>query len=322
VTGPGGPLTIGIDVGGTKTAGGVVDPSGRVLARARTDTPADDPDRSREVLVEMARKLASEHPVAAVGIGVAGWVDADRATVRFAPHLPWRDEPLRDRLAAELDLPVVVDNDANAAAWAEHRYGAGREGGDPMLLVAVGTGIGGGIVAGGALLRGAHGYAGEPGHQVVMPDGRPCGCGRRGCLEQYASGEALIRSVRAGAAGDPAAATRLREVAGDPERITGQLVTTAARAGDRLARAAFEEVGRWLGFGLANLVQVLDPGLLVVGGGVAEAGELLLGPARECYRQVLGERGQLPLAPVRQASLGNAAAMVGAADLARAAVGR
>jgi glucokinase len=322
VTGPGGPLTIGIDVGGTKTAGGVVDPSGRVLAQDRTDTPADHPDRSREVLVEMARKLASEHPVAAVGIGVAGWVDADRATVRFAPHLPWRDEPLRDRLAAELDLPVVVDNDANAAAWAEHRYGAGREGGDPMLLVAVGTGIGGGIVAGGALLRGAHGYAGEPGHQVVMPDGRPCGCGRRGCLEQYASGEALIRSVRAGAAADPAAATRLREVAGDPERITGQLVTAAARAGDRLARAAFQEVGWWLGFGLANLVQVLDPGLLVVGGGVAEAGELLLRPARECYRQALGERGQLPLAPVRRASLGNAAAMVGAADLARAAVGR
>jgi glucokinase len=319
VTGAGRPLTIGIDVGGTKTAGGVVDPSGRVLAQARTDTPAD-PDRARDVLVGMVRELAAAHPVGAVGIGVAGWVDADRATMRFAPHLPWRDEPLRDRVAAALDLPVVVENDANAAAWAEHRYGAGRAGGDPMLLVAVGTGVGGGFVAGGALLRGAHGCAGEPGHQVVVPDGRPCGCGRSGCLEQYASGEALVRSVRAGAAGDPVAAARLRELAGDPDLITGPLVETAARAGDPLARAAFGEVGRWLGLGLANLVLLLDPGLLVIGGGVAEAGELLLGPARECYLQVLGERGRLPVAPVRSALLGNAAAVVGAADLARAAV--
>lgn len=322
-------LAIGIDVGGTKVAGGVVDPDGRVLALTRADTPATDVTRTRDVIVDMVRELAAAHPVVAVGIGAAGWVDAARATVSFAPHLAWRDEPLRDRLAAAVDLPVVVENDANAAAWAEFQFGAAREpnrdrsgagrtgAADPMVLVTVGTGIGGGIVLGGGLVRGAHGYAGEPGHQVVVPDGHPCSCGRRGCLEQYASGAALVRFVRSGAAADPVAAAALRELAGDPDQLTGPLVTTAARAGDKLARDAFDQVGRWLGIGLADLVQVLDPALLVIGGGVAEAGELLLAPTRESYRDALAQRGALPVAEVRPARLGTAAGVVGAADLAR-----
>ncbi|MPZ28908.1 MAG: ROK family glucokinase [Micromonosporaceae bacterium] len=334
VTDPAGALAVGIDVGGTKVAGGVVDPDGRVLALTRADTPATDVTRTRDVIVDMVRELASAHPVAAVGVGAAGWVDADRATVSFAPHLAWRAEPLRDRLAAAVDLPVVVENDANAAAWAEFQFGAAREpnrdrsgagrtGGadpmvaDPMVLVTVGTGIGGGIVLDGGLVRGAHGYAGEPGHQVVVPDGHPCSCGRRGCLEQYASGAALVRFVRAGAAADPAAAAALRELAGDPEQLTGPLVTTAARAGDKLARDAFDQVGRWLGVGLADLVQLLDPALLVIGGGVAEAGELLLAPTRTAYRDALARRGALPAAEIRAALLGTAAGVVGAADLAR-----
>lgn len=319
---PDGRLAIGIDIGGTKVAGGVVDQAGRVLALTRADTPATDVTRIRDVIVDMIRELASAQPVVAVGVGAAGWVDADRATVSFAPHLAWRDEPLRDRLAGAVDLPVVVENDANAAAWAEYRFGAGggtaRPGAaDPMVLVAVGTGIGGGIVLGGELVRGAHGYAGEPGHQVVVPDGHPCSCGRRGCLEQYASGAALVRFVRAGAAADPVAAAALRELAGDPDQLTGPLVATAARAGDKLARDGFDQVGRWLGIGLADLVQVLDPALLVIGGGVAEAGELLLAPARESYRDALARRGALPAAEIRPARLGTAAGVVGAADLAR-----
>jgi glucokinase len=311
------PLAIGIDIGGTKVAGGVVDTHGQVRALTRADTPAHDVTRTRGVIIDMIRELAAAHSVTAVGIGAAGWIDADRDTIRFAPHLAWRDEPLRDHVAAGVELPVVVENDANAAAWAEYTFGAGADVDDSMVLVALGTGIGGGLVIGGRLVRGAHGFAGEPGHQVAVPDGVPCTCGRLGCLEQYASGAALVRYARAGAAANPGAAASLLELAGGGEQITGPLVATAARAGDKVARDAFDQVGRWLGIGLADLVHVLDPQLLVVGGGVAEAGELLLAPARESYRQALAARGRLPVAPVRAARLGNVAGVVGAADLAR-----
>lgn len=313
------PLAVGIDIGGTKVAGGVVDGYGRVLTLTRADTPAHDVTRTRGVIVDMVRELAAAHPVTAVGIGAAGWVDATRDRVRFAPHLAWRDEPLREGVMAGVDLPVVVENDANAAAWAEFRFGAGRhcQGSGSMALITVGTGIGGGIVVGGQLVRGAHGFAAEPGHTLAVPDGLPCGCGRRGCLEQYASGQALVRIAQQGAAKDPTAAVGLLELAGTPECITGPLVTTAARAGDKLAREAFDQVGRWLGSCLADLVQLLDPQLLVLGGGVAEAGELLLAPAREAYRQALAMRDRLPAAELRAAQLGNVAGVVGAADLAR-----
>ena len=319
VAAPGGALTIGIDVGGTKVAGGVVDEQGRVLAQTRGDTPATDAVRIRGVIVDMVRELAAAYPVVGVGIGAAGWVDATRDRVRFAPHLAWRDEPLRDLVAAAVDLPVVVENDANAAAWAEFRFGAGAAGGgvDSMALITVGTGIGGGLVLGGRLVRGAHGFAGEPGHQATVPDGRPCRCGRRGCLEQYASGSALLRLARAGAAAHPEAAAGLLGLAGDAESITGPMVTTAARAGDKVARDAFDQVGRWLGIALANLVQVLDPRLVVIGGGVADAGELLLAPTREAYQEALGQRGRVPAASVVVARLGGVAGVVGAADLAR-----
>jgi glucokinase len=317
VTGPAGLLAVGIDIGGTKVAGGVVDAAGRVLTQTRADTPAHDVTLTRGVIVDMVRELAAPHPVGAVGIGAAGWIDAGRDVIRFAPHLAWRDEPLRDEVATAVDLPVVVENDANAAAWAEYRFGAGEGAGGSMLLVTVGTGIGGGLVLDGRLVRGAHGYAGEPGHQVAVPDGLMCSCGRRGCLERYASGSALVRYAQAGAADDPAGAGGLLELAGDPELITGAQVTTAARAGDKVARDAFDQVGWWLGIGLADLVQMLDPELIVVGGGVAEAGDLLLVPTRDSYRQALGQRGELPAAEVRAGQLGSIAGVVGAADLAR-----
>lgn len=315
-TRPHGPLTIGIDVGGTKAAGGVVDADGQVIAQTRGDTPATDVTRTRGVIVDMVRELASAYPVTAVGIGAAGWIDAGRDIVRFAPNLAWRDEPLRDRVAAAVDLPVVVENDANVAAWAEYRFGAAADA-DSMVLFSIGTGIGGGLVLDGRLVRGAHGFAGEPGHQVVVPDGVPCSCGRRGCLEQYASGSALVRLARQGAAADPAAAAGLLELAGAPDSITGPLVTTAARAGDKVARDAFDQVGRALGSALANVVQLLDPRLLVIGGGVIDAGELLLAPTRDSYRRELAARSQFPVAPIRAAQLGNVAGVVGAADLAR-----
>lgn len=312
-----GPLTVGIDVGGTKIAGGVVDPSGTVLTLARVDTPAYDVDRTREAIIAMVRRFAADHELAAVGIGSAGWVDASRDRIRFAPHLAWRDEPLPEQVADAVGLPVVIENDANAAAWAEFRFGAGRQCRDSLVMLTVGTGLGGGFVFAGELLRGAHGFAGEPGHVQAVPDGEQCGCGRRGCLEVYASGRALVRYARQGAAAAPQAAAELLAAAGGAEHITGAQVTAAARAGDKVARQAFDQVGRWLGIALADLVQLLDPQLLVLGGGVVEAGELLLAPVRESYLRSLGQRGRLPIAPVQPARLGNLAGVVGAADLAR-----
>jgi glucokinase len=316
------PLAIGVDIGGTKIAGGVVDPQGLVIARTYGDTPADDTSRTRRVVVDLIREFAASYQVAAVGVGAAGWVDKAGATVRYSPHLAWRDEPLRDVVAAAVPVPVLVANDGNAAAWAEYRFGAGRAAhsgsDDSMVLVTVGTGVGGGVVIGGRLVRGASGMAGELGHIRMVPDGQACGCGRCGCLEQYASGRALVRLARSGAIHAPEDAGGLLSLAGgDPEAITGPLVTTAARAGDKVAGAAFDEVGRWLGAGLADLAQILDPRLIVVGGGVADAGELLLAPTRQAYADALAVRGTFPVASVQAALLGGDAGVIGAADLAR-----
>jgi len=311
-------LTIGVDIGGTKVLGGVVDGDGRVLVMARRDTPAEDTGKTLDFIVEVIQELAAAHPVAAVGIGAAGWIDESRSTVLFAPNLAWRNEPLRDRVADRVGLPVVVENDGNAAAWAEFRHGAARAADESMVLVALGTGIGGGLIIGGQLIRGAHGIAGEPGHVRVVPDGLPCGCGRRGCLEQYASGKALLRYAKQRAQAEPASAARLLDLAGGAvEAITGTMVTTAAREGDPAAVAAFTTVGGWLGEGLIDLVQLLDPQVLVVGGGVADAGELLLAPTRAAFTAGLAARGALPVATVVGATLGNTAGVVGAADLAR-----
>jgi len=311
-------LTIGVDIGGTKVAGGVVDDSGAVLATTRRDTPADDVAKTRDVIVEVAAELAAAHPATAVGIGAAGWIDASRSTVLFAPNIAWRDEPLRDYVSAKVGLPVIVENDANVAAWAEFRYGAAHDAEDSMVMVTIGTGVGGGIVLGGDLVRGATGIAAELGHMGLVPGGHRCGCGRLGCIEQYASGNALVRFARAGARQEPHRAERLLDLSGgDPDAVTGPMVTAAAHAGDEVSREAFAQLGTWLGMGLADLVQILDPQVLVIGGGVVDAGELLMGPTRASYLESLAQRGRWPVAELRTAKLGNTAGVVGAADLAR-----
>lgn len=311
-------LTIGVDVGGTKVAAGVVDEAGEVRVRVRRDTPADDVAKTRDVIVEVVSELAAEYEVAAVGIGAAGWIDANRSTVLFAPNIAWRDEPLRDYVSRAVGLPVIVENDANVAAWAEFRFGAARDAENSMVLVTIGTGVGGGIVLGGELLRGAHGIAAELGHMLSVPGGHLCGCGRLGCIEQYASGNALVRFARAGARQEPDRATILLELAdGDVDAVTGPMVTAAARSGDPVSCAAFAQIGRWLGIGLADMAQILDPEVLVVGGGVVEAGELLMGPTRQAFTEALAARAAIPVAEIRPAELGNIAGVVGAADLAR-----
>jgi glucokinase len=311
-------LTIGVDVGGTKVLGGVVDPTGKVLDLYRRETPAEDTGRTDALIVEVIRELTSRHTIEAVGIGAAGWIDAARSTVLFAPHLAWRDEPLQERIAAQVNVPVVVENDANAAAWAEFRFGAACTSGDSMVLFTIGTGIGGGIVINGQLVRGVHGIAGELGHTLMVPDGYPCECGRRGCIEQYASGHALVRFAQHAANDDPSSAEVLLELAGgSAAAITGPMVTSAAQAGDPAALSAFNQVGSWLGLGLADIVQVLDPHVVVIGGGVIDAGELLLGPARASFHEALAQRDKLPVATICSGLLGNLAGLIGASDLAR-----
>jgi glucokinase len=212
----------------------------------------------------------------------------------------------------------VVENDANVAGWAEFRFGAGADAHESMVMYTVGTGIGGALVLGGELVRGATGIAGELGHVLAVPDGHPCGCGRRGCLEQYASGTALVRYAQALAAEDSAAAARLLELSGGSvHQITGPMVTSAAKVGDPVAGEAFRQVGHWLGNSMVDLVQIMDPQLLVIGGGVIDAGDALLHPTRAAYREALAQRGRQPVAEIRGALLGNLAGVVGAADLAR-----
>lgn len=311
--------TIGVDIGGTKVVAGVVDGEGRVLDRMRTETPhrSKSPQVIEDVIVELVLQLADRHDVHAVGVGAAGWVDADRSRVLFAPHLNWRDEPLRQALSERLRFPVVVENDANAAAWAEWRFGAGR-GEDHLVMITLGTGIGGAVVRGGHVDRGRYGLAGEFGHMRVVPDGHRCPCGNRGCWEQYSSGNALVREAcELIAEESPVVQPLLARAGGTALGITGPLVTEAARDGDPVATELLYEVGRWLGVGLANLAAALDPGRFVIGGGVAEAGELLLAPAQETFRRALAGRGFRPEAAIVPAALGNDAGLVGAADLAR-----
>jgi glucokinase len=310
-------LAIGIDIGGTKVAAGVVDEAGEVLALVRRRTPSRDAAHIADVVVEVVGQLRVDHDVVAVGVGAAGFVNVERSTVLFAANLAWRDAPIREEIASRLDLPVYVENDANAAAWGEFRFGAGEEQPDVVVLT-IGTGIGAGLILNGELHRGRFGIAGEPGHIRVVPGGRLCGCGNRGCLEQYCSGTALVRAAREVAQERPSDAARLLDLAhGDAANIDGPVVTKAAQEGDPAAVDCFDEIGRWLGQGLADIAALLDPGRFVIGGGVAEAGDLLLNAGRETYAAVLTGRGYRPLADVVAARLGSQAGLIGAADLAR-----
>jgi glucokinase len=312
-------LAIGVDIGGTKVAAGVVDQDGRVLAQTRRATPSSSAHEVEQTIAEVVGELRADHDVVSVGIGAAGYVNAERSHVVFAPNLAWRDEPLRDEVAKLVGLPVAVENDANAAAWAEHRFGAAR-GQRTMICVTVGTGIGGGIVIDGQLYRGGHGMGAEFGHMQLIPNGRRCGCGQRGCFEQYVSGRALLREAREIADVQKDLGARLLELGGGtPEGIEARHVTQAAQEGDPAAIACFEQMGSRLGQGLAMLTAVLDPGCIVIGGGVSEAGDLLVGPAKAAFFARVTGAGHRPETPVLRAAFGNDAGLVGAADLGRLA---
>lgn len=311
--------SIGVDLGGTKILAGLVSADGVTGATLRRPTPHGDPDAALAVVADMVSALMAEadRAVVSVGLDVPGPCDAEGAIVFFAPNLGWHDVPVRAMLQERIELPVMVENDGNAAAWGEFRFGAGEDI-DEFAMVTVGTGIGGGIIVDGRLLRGAHGAAAEIGHMNVVVDGRPCGCGRFGCWEQYASGNALVREARDLATSDPQAAAVLLALAdGSVEGITGAHVTEAARVGCVASAQAFDRVGTWLGRGLADLVAVLDPRTFVIGGGVCEAGELLLASTRTTLARSVAGGQDRPVPELRIATLGNAAGLIGAADLAR-----
>ncbi|AWB91970.1 ROK family glucokinase [Aeromicrobium chenweiae] len=310
-------LAIGVDIGGTKIAAGLVSDSGTILESVAEPTP-DDATKIPAIVADLVERLSGDERPVGVGIGAAGFVGEDRATVRFAPNIDWREEPLGADVQALIDLPVVVENDANAAAWGEFRFGAGEDTED-LLLITIGTGIGGGIVHHGQLFRGGFGVAAEIGHMRVVPDGILCGCGQRGCYEQYGSGRALVRDARERVVnGDPAAAAiAALGDGGDLSRITGPAVTKLAQEGDPLSVELLTDLGRWIGEGAAALATILDPRVIAIGGGVAAAGDLILGHVVAAFETHLPARAHRPEAAVRLAALGNEAGIIGAADLAR-----
>jgi len=306
---------IGIDIGGTKIAGAVVAEDGEIVAEERVATAAGDSDGIVNAVVEMVGRLSAGREIAAAGVAAPGFIDVAQSTVYYTPNITWRNEPLRQRLLDRLSIDVTIDNDANAAGWAEYRFGAGRVVTD-MTMLTIGTGVGGAVISQGRLFRGGFGAGAELGHLRVVPDGLPCGCGARGCIEQYGSGRALLRMANeiADVGGIGLALAEARSMHGT---LNGSVVGDLIAAGDPGAARALQQLGHWLGQACASLGAVLDPQRFVFGGGVAVAGELLLAPIRESYRQHVPAHGYHPEPEFVIAELVNNAGVVGAADLAR-----
>lgn len=311
--------SIGVDVGGTKVLGGVVDESGNVLAYARRDTPRQGGTELTQAIADVALELLQEFTeVKSVGISAAGFVSSDRKTMLATPNIAgWNGVDLDAQLTSLIGLPLVIENDANSAAWGEARFGAGVNE-DQIMMLTIGTGIGGGLVVNGELYRGAFGIAAEFGHVRVVPEGHLCGCGTRGCFEQYASGNALLRHAREAISASPEVARNLLSLGdGTVAGLTGKHITEAARLGDAVALAAFNTTAQWLGAGIASLSVALDPSCVIIGGGVIDAGEILLEPTRAAVERYMPFAGKHPSPRIIAAQLGNEAGLVGVADLAR-----
>ncbi len=270
---------IGIDIGGTKIAGALVAADGSIIRDSRVPTPAHDPNAIAEAVVGLVNELAEGVQVEGVGVAAAGFIDADRAKIVYAPNLSWRNEPFKEKLQAKISTPVFIDNDANAAGWAEFRFGAGR-GYKHMVMLTIGTGVGGAVVVNSQLLRGGFGLAAELGHMSLIPGGRLCGCGQQGCIEAYGSGTALLRAAKElVASGDPMA-SRLAQLQDENGELTGTQVYQALVERDPGAVQLLAELGESIGQSIATLCSVLDPEIVVIGGGVSAAGDLLLDPIR------------------------------------------
>ena len=304
---------IGIDLGGTKMLLGVLDGDSKTVWESRERSAGEGEDELVELLVREVEEARAEHGgVEAIGMGIPATIVHEKGIAVAAVNLPIENLPIRDLVAERTGLPVFVDNDANVAALAEHLYGAAR-GADNAVMLTIGTGIGGGLILGGEIYRGATGAGAELGHVVIAMDGLPCqgNCPGRGCVETYASGTALAREGRAVAEREPDSA--LGRALGEGP-IAGKTVTELAIKGDKLAREVVAEAGRHLGVALASLANIFDPDVIVIGGGVSVVGDLLLEPAREELRSRALDPMNKTL--VKLAELGADAGMIGAAAMA------
>jgi glucokinase len=314
-------LIVGVDLGGTKIDAVLADDCGNIRKRELKETlAAEGPNAVIKRVVDAIKAVSSGSKIAAVGIGAAGIIDVEKEVITFSPNLPgWRNIKLKDILERELGLKTFVDNDATVAAMAEHKFGL-AVGCDHLIFITLGTGIGGGIITNGNVYRGASGSAGEIGHMMIDINGPPCGCGKKGCWEALASGSALEREARAKI--EEGVNTSIPKYArAKGGRITAKGVYLAAQDGDETAMDLIEQLGFYLGVGLANLINIFNPQLVVVGGGVSRMGEMLLVPARKTIREHAFEISA-KAARVEVSSLGYDAGPLGAVALALSGLSR
>jgi glucokinase len=311
-------LSVGIDIGGTKIAGSLVDGAGKIVDEIRVPSPINDPSDMVEAIASVISQLTASHSVSGVGVAAAGFLSADREIMFHSPNIAaWRNEPLKARIQEKTSYPVLLENDANAAGWAEFRFGAGKDV-QSMIMLTIGTGVGGAVISEGRLLKGGFGIGGELGHVVSVPGGRDCGCGLKGCIETYASGTALLQAARSLAESNDPLGIRLRDLRSEHGELSGEQVYEAIIEDDPGALGLISELAEHLGKAVGSIfVPVLDPELVVVGGGVSAVGERLLEPMRGAYSKSLPAKGYRPELKIVKAQFLNQAGLIGAADLAR-----
>jgi len=315
-------LSLGVDIGGTKILAGAVSESGEVLSEHRVPSPAQNPEQMVATVANLIERVISEvGEVAAIGVAAAGFINLEGSKVLYAPNLNWRNEPLQQRISERIGRSVVVENDANAAGWAEFRFGAAKEH-NSMAMLTLGTGVGGAVVDGGRLMRGGYGIAGELGHITVVRDGLLCGCGRLGCVEQYASGTALLRSANQLADSSDPLGARVRQLRDQAGQLSGHEAYQAVSENDPGALMLVEKAAEHLASAMGSIVAVLDPEVFVIGGGLSELGEALLEPLRREFAKQLPAQGFRPQAKVIRAKFSNQAGLIGAAELARESAGK
>lgn len=309
-------LTIGIDIGGTKISAGVVDSSGNLIDSSKCSTPAEGGKDLISSVVNLVKELNKKYEIKGIGISIAALISSDYGTIVGAPNIANLSKlNFVNEIKEEFKLPIIVENDANAAMWAEFKFGSAK-GLNPVMFFIIGTGVGGGLVIDGKLFKGANGIGAEFGHMCVVPNGLLCGCGAKGCIEQYASGGALIRYANEALLANP---DKSEEVLSFGEgKLSGTALTKAAKAGNELALAAFSKQADWLGLACASYSLIIDPQAIIIGGGVVDAGELFLAPVRAAMRKYMPFAESHVPPKIIAAKFGNDAGLIGAADLVRA----
>ena len=309
-------LTIGIDIGGTKISAGVVDSSGNLIDSSKCSTPAEGGKELISSVVNLVKELNKKHEIKGIGISIAALISSDYGTIVGAPNIANLSKlNFVNEIKEEFELPIIIENDANAAMWAEFKFGNAK-GLNPVMFFIIGTGVGGGLVIDGKLFKGANGIGAEFGHMCVVPNGLLCGCGAKGCIEQYASGGALIRYANEALLANP---DKSEEVLSFGEgKLSGTALTKAAKAGNELALAAFSKQADWLGLACASYSLIIDPQAIIIGGGVVDAGELFLAPVRAAMRKYMPFAESHVPPKIIAAKFGNDAGLIGAADLVRA----